>query len=115
MERWLLIDDLRNFKENAVPNDVEVIIARDSAQALTIIQENPQGFTKVFFDHDLGGDDTTRPVALHLEEQAFLGDAYPIEEVVIHTSNSVGAQYLRASLERSYPTRSIFAGDIFTD
>lgn len=114
MERWLLIDDLRDFKEGAVPEGVELTIARTSAEALSAIRESRDGFTKVFFDHDLGGDDTTRPVALHLEEMAFLGETYPIDEVIIHTSNSVGAQYLTASLERAYPLRSIFAGDIFT-
>lgn len=114
MSTWLLIDDLRDFKVDAVPAGVEVVIARTSAEGLQAIAERPQGFDKVFFDHDLGGEDTTRPVALELEERAYFGNAYPIGEVVIHTSNSVGAQWLGSSLGRVYTTRNIFAGDLFT-
>jgi len=49
-------------------------------------------------DHDLGGEDTTRPIVLHLAE--FGG--WPAE-VFVHTANPVGRQWLEGMVARYGP------------
>lgn len=46
-------------------------------------------------DHDLGGDDTTRPVLLWMIEHNF----WPVE-IRIHTANPVGRIWLEGMIER---------------
>lgn len=46
-------------------------------------------------DHDLGGDDTTRPVVLWCCENDFWPDS-----VVVHSANPVGRQWLEGMIER---------------
>jgi hypothetical protein len=46
-------------------------------------------------DHDLGGDDTTRPVVLWCCENDF----WP-EEVYVHSANPVGVEWLTGMIER---------------
>lgn len=46
-------------------------------------------------DHDLGGDDTTRPVVLWCCENEFWPD-----EVVVHSANPVGVEWLEGMIER---------------
>lgn len=46
-------------------------------------------------DHDLGGDDTTRPIVLWCCENDF----WPVE-VKIHTANPVGRDWLQGMIER---------------
>lgn len=53
---------------------------------------------EISFDHDLGGDDTTRPVALWLAEH----DAWP-PVVRVHTANPVGRDWLEGIITRYGP------------
>jgi hypothetical protein len=46
-------------------------------------------FYEISFDHDLGGDDTTRPVMLWIIESNF----WP-EVVAVHSANRVGKDWL---------------------
>jgi hypothetical protein len=46
-------------------------------------------------DHDLGGDDTTRPIVLWMCENEF----WP-EEVYVHSANPVGVEWLEGMIER---------------
>jgi hypothetical protein len=46
-------------------------------------------------DHDLGGDDTTRPIVLWMCENNF----WPVE-VVIHSANPAGREWLEGMIER---------------
>ena len=46
-------------------------------------------------DHDLGGDDTTRPIVLWMIENDF----WPVE-VRVHTANPVGRAWLEGMIER---------------
>lgn len=46
-------------------------------------------------DHDLGGDDTTRPIVLWCCENEFWPD-----EVVVHSANPVGIDWLEGMIER---------------
>ena len=49
-------------------------------------------------DHDLGGDDTTRPIVLWMCENSF----WPTE-VVVHSANPVGVEWLEGMIERYKP------------
>ncbi len=54
--------------------------------------------TEMSLDHDLGGDDTTRPVVLWMIENDF----WPVE-VKVHTANPVGREWLEGMIERYKP------------
>ena len=50
-------------------------------------------------DHDLGGDDTTRPVVLWCCENDF----WPVE-VRVHSQNPIGRDWLLGMIRRYHPT-----------
>jgi hypothetical protein len=52
-------------------------------------------------DHDLGGDDTTRPIVLWMCENDF----WPLE-VRVHSQNPVGCDWLNGILERYHPSNT---------
>lgn len=107
----LVIDDLRNFIED-YPDD-EIYVARTSEEALRLFQEH-DSFNLVYFDHDLGWEDTTRVVASMLEEKAFFGEQFPIGECFVHTANSVGAKWLMSALKSAgYKVSRIDAEKLF--
>lgn len=88
----LLIDDLRNFRDDP-PN---VVIARTSEEAIDLLSS--QIFDDVWWDHDLGEDDTTQKVADWLLYQAITSHKIKIDTCFIHTSNPVGAVNLKTTL-----------------
>lgn len=49
-------------------------------------------------DHDLGGDDTTRPIVLWMCENEFWPD-----EVRAHSMNPIGQEWLEGMIERYKP------------
>lgn len=99
--RILLIDDLRNFRDGIINDPSNLWIARNSEQAIELLDS--LSFDAVWWDHDLGGDDTTTVVADYLLKQAILsGDVPQIGTCYIHTSNPVGAIDLRNTLESRY-------------
>jgi hypothetical protein len=118
MKTILLIDDLRVFRTPEI--DAEIRIARNSAEALTFLQENPdQYWDEIWFDHDLGivndKEDTTLPVADYLSERAFFDNPVSVGTVFIHTSNPVGARVLTTTLQRyGYKTVRVQAEDVFS-
>jgi hypothetical protein len=52
-------------------------------------------------DHDLGGDDTTRPIVLWMIENDF----WPVE-VRVHSANPPGAYWLESMIERYHPSNA---------
>jgi hypothetical protein len=70
-------------------------------------------FEEVSFDHDLGGDDTTRVVALWMCERA---EKITWPAIIrVHTQNPVGGEWLMGTFERYAPettqvTRSAAGG-----
>jgi hypothetical protein len=50
-------------------------------------------------DHDLGGEDTTRPIVLWMIENNF----WPVE-VKVHSANPVGYEWLTGMITRYKPT-----------
>lgn len=85
----LFVDDLRD------PPDSSWTVARTSAEALAIIRGGAI-LTELSLDHDLGGDDTTRPVVLYLAEHG----GWPAM-VRVHSANPVGVEWL-AGMEARY-------------
>ena len=81
-----------------------VVCLRSSEDALVWL-ETHDSCDELWLDHDLGGEDTTRAVVLWLLERAFHGDPFPVEQVVVHSVNPVGAEWIASSLERLYPVR----------
>lgn len=102
----LVIDDVRNFKFPAV-------YARSSLEALNILTPSSE-WDEVWFDHDLGGDDTIYPVIHFIEECAFFGRVLPIKQVVIHTSNPVGRKMIDRALQPLYSVMHVDAAEYVT-
>lgn len=110
MRHALVVDDLRMLRER---DDVELVYARDSSTALRLLREGE--WDELWFDHDLGGDDTTMPVVLELEAAAH-GAAEPVSvgTVYVHTDNVVGGDRIVAALQRHYPVRRVPAREVTT-
>ncbi|KQO98213.1 cyclic-phosphate processing receiver domain-containing protein [Leifsonia sp. Leaf264] len=91
MKLW--IDDLRP----APPGDW--VIARTSAEALAVLEEHAgKPIEEISFDHDLGGDDTTRRVLMWMIENDVWSST-----VYIHTANPIGRNYLAGTARRYAP------------
>lgn len=91
----LFIDDLRN------PPSPEWTTIRNSRSALIVIdglRQQGKHIESISFDHDLGGDDTTRPVVLYLCEH----DYWP-SNVFVHSQNNVGVEWLSGMVDRYAP------------
>ncbi|KXP08710.1 cyclic-phosphate processing receiver domain-containing protein [Tsukamurella pseudospumae] len=57
----LFVDDIRD------PPDATWIVTRTSAEALAVLQSGAQD-DELSLDHDVGGEDTSRPIVLWLAE-----------------------------------------------
>lgn len=111
--RILVIDDLRNLRDDFAA-DHEVVIARTSKDGLDALNGGTD-FDMVFFDHDLGGDDTARPVVAFLEEKSFFNERVNIGHCVVHTSNISGGDWIMSGLKAAgYMAQRVYAGDYFT-
>lgn len=102
----LVIDDERTFSDTKVP---DAVYARSSTEALRLLQGNTR-YDEIWLDHDLGGEDTIRPVVHALQEMAHF-NMQPTDLVVIHTMNPVGRAYIRSALQRSYVLLDVLVGD----
>ena len=89
MKIW--VDDIRT------PPDDTWVWAKNSfhAKMFLIGAKSKDGVEIMSLDHDLGGDDTTRPVVLWCCENNF----WP-GKVVVHTANPVGREWLEGMIER---------------
>lgn len=88
------IDDLRDPKDFV---EGDWIWVKSSAEAIkTLEQFKNDGIVigAISFDHDLGGDDTTRPVMLWMCTYEF----WP-KVCYVHSSNPPGAKWLREMIE----------------
>ena len=90
--RILWVDDERT-------PDFEAVIARTSEEALSLISD---GWDEVWLDHDLGGEDTSRPIVSFLEEQSIIyGIVFEIGKFFVHSKNPVGAKWLADGIDKS--------------
>jgi len=102
MRSVLVIDDVRKFR-------FDCAYARTVAQALSLL-EDP--WDQVWFDHDLGEGETVRPAVLWIEEQIANGVRPEIAQVVIHSSNPSGVQWIYQALRHHYPTKVVSADEL---
>lgn len=115
MQNILVIDDLR-IPNHPIFQDAVVDIARNSKQGFSYLTQATH-YDVVFWDHDLGGDDTTRPIALWLAEEGFNGNPKSINQCIVHTSNSAGSAWLMGTLGSRflpYEVIRVNALDFFT-
>src|SRR5437868_12924288 len=84
MRSVLVIDDVRRFR-------FDCAYARTLAQAFSLL-EDP--WDEVWFVHDLGQGETVRPAVLCIEEQIANGVPPEIAQVIIHSSNPSGVQWI---------------------
>lgn len=89
MKVWL--DDLR-------PAPKGWVHVKTSQEALDFLTDNQDKVTTVSFDHDLGGDDTSRRVVLWMCEN----DWFP-PVLHVHTANPVGREWLEGMINRYGP------------
>lgn len=90
--RILFIDDTRTPVFDAV-------IARSVKEAMPLLDEE---WDEIWLDHDLGGNQTIRPIVTQMELRAFMGEPVRVGKVFIHSANTVGRQWIRAGLEKYY-------------
>lgn len=117
MKTVLLIDDLRVFRK--VEADTTLYVARNSGQALAILEAHPdEHWDEIWFDHDLGtvndAIDTTLPVVDYLAEKAFFGNPVSVGLAYVHSSNPVGVKAILATLQRyDYKTERVNPDEYF--
>lgn len=112
----VLIDDLRSFREETPAHVIRT--AAESTQWLDTLSVNDT-IEQLWLDHDLGEDENGVPTDImsfvnKLEEMTFFHKAPVIDEIIVHTSNSVGGKQIVAALERFYNVRRVYAGDYFS-
>ena len=94
----MLIDDVRRFID-----DRPCTVYRNSADAVIGLVQVAEAGTVVdelWLDHDLGGDDTIRPVLRFLEELDHDGQRLPVGRAYIISSNPAGGHVIRLALRR---------------
>lgn len=94
MTAKIWVDDLR-----PAPSD-EWVVATNSALAINLLIAHKVlniPVDVISLDHDLGGDDTTRPVVMWMIENNFWPKA-----VLVHTANPVGREWLMGMLVQYY-------------
>lgn len=96
MKLW--IDDIR-----IAPDDW--LWCKTSEEAIAFLelwQLEGVDFESVAFDHDLGGDDTTRRVVLWIIENEY----FPTE-VKMLTANPVGYEWIQGMINRYFPDDTV--------
>jgi hypothetical protein len=92
----ILVDDLRSFRDGR-----DAVVVRTSAAALTLIHDLGETFVhELWLDHDLGGDDTIRPVSAYLEEIAYFGKPMQVGVIYVHSANVGAAEAVLKGLIR---------------
>lgn len=95
----LVVDDEKSFPFEDVGKCA--IYARSLAEGRRLLAETGE-LEELWLDHDLGGDDTIRPLVLELAEQAFHGSPKPIGLVVVCSLNPPGADWIASTLAPYY-------------
>jgi hypothetical protein len=90
----LLVDDVRGFKDER-----PALVARSSQEALTPLKRlGDRRIDHLWLDHDLGGEDTIRPVIDLLVRLARTGSPLNVGLVHIHTANVGAGHWMRLEL-----------------
>lgn len=92
MKIW--IDDVRPMPEGF---DIWFKNSYDAVEFLNQ-HNNLNRIDFISFDHDLGGEDTSRPVVQMIEEAAFNGKIDRVIRYNVHSANTVGAEWIRQAM-----------------
>ena len=100
---WLLfLDDLRNpsYVTECVKTQNSMTIARSSYEAIALMQK--EGIPSfIYFDHDLGGDDTAMKVVNWIIEEDLNKNCIPSDfRFYVHSANPVGKANIEGKLEQ---------------
>lgn len=91
----VLVDDVRGFKDQR-----PALVARSSQEAVTLLEAlGRQRIDHLWLDHDLGGEDTIRPVVELMVQLAMTGSGLDVGLVHIHTANIGAGHWMRVELE----------------
>lgn len=119
--RIVVIDDCRvfNTKSRSQLNDeTDLYYARTSGEGLEVLamcRDRDLYIHQLWLDHDLGWDDTIMPVVDELCRAAHEGARYPIQKIIVHTSNPSAVDSMMRSLIRyQYHTTRVLAENFFT-
>ena len=98
---WLLfLDDIRNpeYVTSCKETIEQMSIARSSEEAIRLIEEKGMPL-HIYFDHDLGGDDTAMRLVNWMIEKDLDEDILnPELSFSVHSSNPVGAANIEGTL-----------------
>lgn len=91
----VLVDDVRGFRDER-----PALVARSSQEALRLLE----GFGRtridhLWLDHDLGGEDTIRPVVALMVQLARTASPLNVGQIHIHTANVGAGQWMRLELQ----------------
>lgn len=93
----VLIDDVRGFRDER-----EARVARSSQEALMLLEGlGNKRIDHLWLDHDLGGQDTIRPVVDLMIQQASSGAPLNVGQVHIHTANVGAGHWMLLELQRA--------------
>lgn len=73
--------------------------AKTSEEAIFLLRTTPFRIEAVSFDHDLGGDDTSRRVVNWMIENEVWAD-----HVIVHSANPIGVDWLLGTVVRYFPS-----------
>ncbi len=99
-----VIDDEKTFP---FPEDWDAYYCRTLQQGdlrLRFLMDRQMPFDQLWLDHDLGGDDTIRPLVRWLEEEAHYGHKLQCQQVVVCSLNAPGADWMVDTLAKDYLT-----------
>jgi hypothetical protein len=99
MKIW--VDDIRTPPDNTwhwCKNSQDAISDLRNLYTAYCQGEDFEQIEVMSLDHDLGGDDTTRPIVLWMCENDF----WPVE-VRVHSANPVGIEWLEGMIGRYKP------------
>jgi len=90
----LVIDDDRIY-QNSYDGKL-VIHAKSSEAAIDFIEKQWPNISELWLDHDLGGDDTIRPVLNFIDEKLFHNEFTPDNHIIrCQSSNPEGKRLVR--------------------
>lgn len=90
----VLVEDVRGFRDER-----PALVARSSQEALTLLEGlGRKRIEHLWLDHDLGGDDTIRPVVDLMVQLAREGSPLNVGQVHIHTANIGAGHWMRLEL-----------------
>lgn len=103
----LVVDDLRSpvgWEDNHGKYPPPIHIARNSEEAMLLL--DGRHYHAIYLDFDLGEHkgklDDTQVIAKALFDCALLGEAYPVDLIVAHSSNYWGRRIIVETLETVY-------------